>query len=111
MRRRDFIKVVAGSAAAWPFTARAQQGERVRRIGVIHSGAADDPNIKARNTAFLKRSNNWAGLMAATFGSTYVGPRLMPNSRAGRHSSHRQFDCGTVAAIEPVHTHRIYDRS
>jgi hypothetical protein len=35
MRRRDFVKIIAGSAAASPLTAHAQQGERVRRIGVL----------------------------------------------------------------------------
>jgi putative tryptophan/tyrosine transport system substrate-binding protein len=52
MRRREFITLLSG-ATAWPLAARAQQGERVRRIGILHTPAADDPEGQARNTALL----------------------------------------------------------
>jgi putative tryptophan/tyrosine transport system substrate-binding protein len=54
MNRRDFITLIGGAAAAWPLAAHAQQGERMRRIGVFLSGAADDSEFQARNAAFLK---------------------------------------------------------
>ena len=54
MRRRDFIKVIAGSAATWPLTASAQRGERVRRVGVLMFGAQTDAELGARLAAFRK---------------------------------------------------------
>ena len=51
MRRREFIAGF-GSAAAWPFAARAQQPQRMRRVGVLESRAADDPELPSRVAAF-----------------------------------------------------------
>jgi putative tryptophan/tyrosine transport system substrate-binding protein len=54
MKRRDFLGVLGGAAAAWPVVAWAQQPERMRRIGMLHSAAADDPDLQARLKAFLQ---------------------------------------------------------
>jgi putative ABC transport system substrate-binding protein len=54
IRRRSFLTLLGGAAAAWPLVARAQQGERMRRIGILLPAAADDAEYQTYVGAFLQ---------------------------------------------------------
>jgi putative tryptophan/tyrosine transport system substrate-binding protein len=94
MRRREFIALIGG-AAAWPLAARAQQGERVRRIGVLMNLAADDPEALARLAAFHQ------GLQEAGW---VVGRNLRIEYRwgAGDADRFRRYAAELVALVPDV---------
>ena len=78
LQRREFITLLGGAAAAWPLAARAQQAERMRRIGVLGGFAEDDPEMKARLAGFRQ------GLEQAWMVGRPQCPHRLP-LRARRH--------------------------
>jgi putative ABC transport system substrate-binding protein len=60
--RRELLAALGGAAVAWPLAARAQQSERIRRIGVLMSQSADDPDALAMISAFAQglQERGWA---------------------------------------------------
>jgi len=57
MRRRDFIALLSGAATTWPFAARAQQDQQMRRVGMLVNGPETDAMMMARVAAFRKGLN------------------------------------------------------
>jgi putative ABC transport system substrate-binding protein len=92
MKRREFITLLGG-AAAWPFAARAQQGERMRRIGVFMSTRGDDPEGLARVAALLQ------GLQE---GGWSVGRNIRIEYRWGRGGAEANLKtAGELVALAP----------
>src|SRR6516162_312817 len=87
MRRREFIKVVAGLAVALPFAVRAQQPERMRRIGVLLGANADDVEFQTWVGSFLQGLQQRAGALAKTLRLIPIGPRAMPLEFASTQQS------------------------
>ena len=74
MKRREFITLLGVVAAAeWPLMARAQQPDRVRRIGVLMTLAADDPEASTRIGAFLQGMQEFGWTIGRN-----VAPRILP---------------------------------
>jgi putative ABC transport system substrate-binding protein len=93
MRRREFITLLGGTAAAWPLAARAQQPERMRRIGLLLPAAADDAEYQTRNGAFLQ--------VLALSGWT-IGRNLRVDTRwAGANADAIRRHAAELAALTP----------
>jgi putative ABC transport system substrate-binding protein len=93
MRRREFITLF-GSAAAWPEAVRAQQPERMRRIGVLMNAAADDPEGQTRIAAFHQGLQEWGWTPGrnAQIDIRWGAVDTDGARPAGSHSSNRVFE-------------------
>jgi hypothetical protein len=76
MKRREFITLLGGAAAAWPLAARAQQSERMRRIGVLIPFSETDSETQALLAAFKQRFQElgWTEGRNVTYGGLIVAP-------------------------------------
>jgi ABC-type uncharacterized transport system substrate-binding protein len=95
MKRREFITLLGSAAAAWPLAARAQQAERMRRIGMLINVAESDPVGKARLSAFVQRLKE----LGWTEGHNV---RLDIRWGAGDHEAYRRYATELVALVPDV---------
>jgi ABC-type uncharacterized transport system substrate-binding protein len=91
VNRRELITLLGG-AAAWPLGARAQQAERIRRIGVLMHLAADDPEGQARHAAFLQglEQSGWS-----------AGRNVRIDTRWGASEADRRRYAAELVALAP----------
>jgi putative ABC transport system substrate-binding protein len=78
VKRREFITLLGGAAVAWPLVARAQEPERMRRIGLLMAINADDAEAQARIAAFVRGLQQWVGALEKTSASITAWPVSMP---------------------------------
>jgi putative tryptophan/tyrosine transport system substrate-binding protein len=92
MQRRHFIILLGGTAVGWPLVVRAQQGERMRRIGVLLPAAADDARFQALVGAFLQelQSLGWS-----------IGRNVRIDTRATGNAAAVRKHAAELAALTP----------
>jgi hypothetical protein len=79
LKRREFITLLGGAAAAWPLAARGQQGERMRRIGVLSTVPADDSESQVRMAAFHQGLQEAGWVVGRNLRIDYRLAQAMPN--------------------------------
>ncbi len=79
VRRRQFITLLGGAAAAWPLAARAQQSERMRQVGLIMASAETDPEAQQRVRIFRQALNGLGWIEGVNLEFTITGLVAMPN--------------------------------
>src|SRR5215831_15975839 len=101
LKRRTFITLIGGGAVAWPLAARAQQLERMRRIGVLMSTTANDPEGQARIAAFVQGLQQVDWIAGRNRGSIIAGRQAMTPTLANTRrnwSRSRRMSSWLVAA-------------
>jgi hypothetical protein len=118
IKRREFITLLGSAAATWPLTARAQQAERIRQVGVLIGFAESDPSVRSWLAAFrgalaklgwtegsnLRIELRWAGDdpdRMKTFAKEQLRGALVLQHHLRRYSRARRFGAPSVAAPMP----------